>query len=32
MRKLVAYTLTLGEGKDLSTENFTGETVERSGR
>ena len=32
MRTLVAYTRALGEGKDLSTENFTGETVERSGR
>jgi len=29
---LVAYVRTLGEGKDLSTENFTGATVERSGR
>lgn len=29
---LVAYVRSLGEGKDLSTENFTGATVERSGR
>jgi cytochrome c oxidase cbb3-type subunit III len=29
---LVDYVRSLGEGKDLTTENFTGATVERSGR
>lgn len=32
MIALTAYVRSLGEGKDLSTENFTGATVERSGR
>lgn len=31
MIALTAYVRSLGEGKDLSTENFTGATVERSG-
>ena len=30
--KMVAYIGTLGAGKDVTTENFTGATVERSGR
>ena len=29
--KMVAYIRSLGEGKDVTTENFTGATVERSG-
>lgn len=29
--RLVAYVRTLGAGSDVSTENFTGETVERTG-
>ncbi len=32
MIALAAYVRSLGEGKDLTTENFTGATVERSGR
>lgn len=32
MIALAAYVRSLGEGKDLTTENFTGQTVERSGR
>lgn len=32
MIALVAYVRSLGEGKDLTTENFTGVTVERAGR
>ena len=31
MVALAAYVRSLGEGRDLSTENFTGTTVERSG-
>ncbi len=31
MVALAAYVRSLGEGRDLSTENFTGATVERSG-
>ena len=31
MIALAAYVRSLGEGRDLSTENFTGTTVERSG-
>jgi mono/diheme cytochrome c family protein len=29
--RLVAYVRTLSAGKDVSTENFTGKTVERTG-
>lgn len=32
MVALASYVRSLGEGKDLTTENFTGATVERSGR
>ena len=32
IRQLVAYTQSLGVGKDVTTENFTGATVERAGR
>lgn len=32
IRKMVAYIETLGNGKDVTTENFTGETVPRAGR
>ena len=31
IQQLVAYVQSLGAGKDLSTENFTGATVERAG-
>ncbi len=31
IRQLVAYAQSLGAGKDVTTENFTGATVERSG-
>ena len=31
MIALTAYVRSLGDGKDLSTENFAGATVERSG-
>lgn len=31
VRQLVAYIQSLGAGKDVTTENFTGATVERAG-